>query len=394
MEEARRLKKLAGGIFSEIDQLAKNVISSGMEVINLSVGSPDLPPSDKFREILAEHVLNPNNYGYALTDGLPEFREAVCRWYLQRDQVYLDSQTEVLPLMGSQDGLTHIYWAYLNKDDVALVPDPGYPIYTAGVHLTEAIPYPMPLTKENNFLPDLNLIPEEVAQKAKIMFLNYPSNPLAATATYQFFQEVVDFAKYYNIIVCHDFAYSELAYDGFKPLSFLSVPGAKDIGIEFHSLSKTYNLAGCRLAFVVGNSKIIAALRKIKTNIDFGSFKAILKAGAFVLTDSQEYVLQNAQIYQRRRDILIDGLKEIGWDIPKPKASMFIWAPIPENFNNSYEFTKTLAYETGVIVVPGVAFGEQGEGYVRIGLVQNEHLLQKAVERIAAKFDKLKLSTA
>jgi len=394
MEEAKRLEKLAGGIFTQVDQLAKKISNSGIEVINLSVGSPDLPPSASIRKILAEYVLDPNNYGYALTDGLPEFREAVAKWYFNRDQIILDPNTEVLPLMGSQDGLSHIYWGYLNKGDLALVPDPGYPIYSTGVLFTEAIPYPMPLFNENNFLPDLSSIPADIASKAKIMFLNYPSNPLAATATYEFFKNVIDFAKEYNIIVCHDFAYSELAYDSFKPISFLSVPGAKDVGVEFHSLSKTYNLAGCRLAFVVGNPNVITTLRKIKTNIDFGSFKAVLKAGAFALTGPQDYVRETAKTYERRRDILIKGFNKIGWNVPKPKASMFIWAPIPESFKSSYDFTEKLAYETGVIVVPGIAFGAQGEGYVRIGLIQPEDLLAEAVNRISAKFEKLNSSIA
>ncbi|KJS23414.1 MAG: aminotransferase [Clostridiaceae bacterium BRH_c20a] len=386
MQVANRLEKLSGGIFTQIDNLAKEMVANGVKVINLSIGSPDLPPSEDFRRKLAEYVLDPDNYGYALTDGLLEFRQAVTKWYYDRDQITLDPYSEVLPLMGSQDGLSHIYWAFLNKDDIAFVPDPGYPIYTAGVLFTEAIPYPMALNIDNNFLPDFSAIPADVAKKAKIMFLNYPSNPLAATATYDFFRAAIEFAVKYEIIICHDFAYSELAYDGYKPLSFLSVPGAKEIGVEFHSLSKTYNLAGCRLGFVVGNKDIITALRKIKSNIDFGSFKAILKAGTDVLTGSQEYVKTTAQTYQKRRNIIVDGFNELGWQIPKPKASMFIWAPIPEGFNSSLEFTKQLAEKTGVIVVPGIAFGKEGEGYVRIGLVQNEQLLAEAVQRIKNNF--------
>lgn len=382
MQTAKRLDNLSGGIFTEVDNLGKRLLSQGVDIINLSIGSPDLPPSLEFRRKLAEFVLDPDNYGYALTDGLLEFREAVANWYQKRDGVDLNPQTEVLPLMGSQDGLSHIYWGYLNQGDVALVPDPGYPIYSAGVLLTEAVPYYMPLTKENNFLPNLKNIPPEIRAKAKIMFLNYPSNPLAATSTYEFFQELIEFAKKYNIVICHDFAYSELAYDGYKPLSFLDVPGAKEVGVEFHSLSKTYNLAGCRLGFVVGNKEVIATLRKIKTNIDFGSFKPILKAGAFILNGPQDHVLETAQIYQRRRDILVDGLNALGWQIPKPKASMFIWAPIPREFPSSLEFTKQFAEKTGIIVVPGIAFGQAGEGYVRIGLVQKEELLVEAVDRI------------
>jgi len=386
MQIAKRLEKLSGGIFSEVDNLGKKLALQGVKVINLSIGSPDLPPSEDFRKKLAQYVLDPDNYGYVLTDGLLEFRQAVADWYKNRDGVVLDPLEEILPLMGSQDGLSHIYWGYLDKDDIALVPDPGYPIYTAGVLLTEAVPYPMTLDKANNFLPDFTKIPSSIAEKAKIMFLNYPSNPLAATATYEFFQEAIAFAQKYDIIICHDFAYSELAYDDYKPISFLSVPGAKEAGIEFHSLSKTYNLAGCRLGFVVGNKDVVSTLRKIKSNIDFGSFKAILKAGTDVLNGPQDYVKTTAQTYQRRRDILVDGLNELGWQIPKPKASMFIWAPIPEKFNSSLEFAKELAEKTGVIVVPGIGFGQAGEGYVRIGLVQKEELLREAVDRIKNNF--------
>ncbi|MFZ5943619.1 MAG: aminotransferase class I/II-fold pyridoxal phosphate-dependent enzyme [Bacillota bacterium] len=394
MQEAQRLSNISGGIFTEVDLLAKSVAKKGIEVINLSIGSPDLPPFENFRNVLSEYVLDPANYGYALADGIPEFKEAVAKWYFDRDATILNPTTEILPLMGSQDGLSHIYWGFLNKDDIALVPDPGYPIYTAGVLLTEAQPYPMALTKENNFLPDLDSIPDDIAQKAKIMFLNYPSNPLAAVATRDFFAKVIDFASKNNIIVCHDFAYSELAFDNYKPISFMSISGAKEVGVEFHSLSKTYNLAGCRLGFVVGNKKVIDVLRKIKTNIDFGSFKAILKAGTYVLgNDScQEYAKKTAEIYQRRRDVLIDGLKTIGWNIPKPKASMFIWAPIPSKYNSSVEFSKVLANETGVIVVPGIAFGKMGEGYVRIGLVQEENILQEAVKNITKKRELFMLS--
>jgi len=382
VETARRIRHLDTAIFSEMDDLGRELKAKGMEVINLSVGSPDRHPAPHVVQALKDALDEPGIFRYPLTEGMPEFKAAVADWYYERFGVQLDCTREVLTLMGSQDGLGHIYLALVNPGDVVLVPDPGYPIYSAGVLLAEGRIERMPLTAENSFLPDLAAIPSEVARKAKIMVLNYPNNPVAAVADKDFFAGVVAFARANDIVVCHDVAYSELAYDGYRPPSFLEVEGAKDVGIEFHSLSKTYNLAGCRLGFAVGNAAVLDALRIVKSNIDYGVFKAVQKAGIAALRGPQEHVKETALIYQRRRDILVDGLERYGWKIPKPRASMFLWAPLPQGWGTSREFAFALARTAGVLVVPGVAFGARGEGYVRIAMVGGEAQLQAAVERM------------
>lgn len=381
MRRAQRLRGLGASIFTEMDNLKKELENEGKVLINLSIGSPDRAPSQEIREMISKEVLDGQNYGYTLTRGTEEFRESCTRWYKERFNVSLDSENEVLPLMGSQDGLAHVFLAFLNPGDIALIPDPGYPIYTAGLVLAGGEKVSMPLLEENGFLPDLSKIDPGVAEKAKIMLLNYPNNPTAAVASLSFFEEVVHFAKKNDIIVCHDAAYSELAFDGYRPVSFLQVPGAKDIGIEFHSVSKTYNLAGARLGFVVGNSEILHTLAELKSNIDYGVFGPVLKAGAFALGASQDNVDENRRAYQERRNLWIEGCARAGWSMPSPKGSMFIWAPVPTT-QDSLSFAVDLAREAGIIVVPGTAFGEYGEGYVRIALVQELEVLKEAITRI------------
>jgi len=382
METSHRLSRLDTDIFSELDLLKNDYINKGGDIINLSIGSPDQPPAPHIVEALRNAVADPTMYGYTLTDGILNFKKAVSEWYFNRFGVELDSRREVLSLMGSQDGLGHIFLSFLNSGDLALIPDPGYPIYSTGVILADGEIYPLPLLKENNYLPDLEQIPEEVAIKAKIMILNYPNNPLSAVCDKSFFEKVVFFAKKYNIIVCHDVAYSELAFDGYRPCSFLEVKGAKEVGVEFHSLSKTYNLAGCRIAFIVGNADIIDALRRLKSNIDYGIFQAVQQAGIAALTGPQDYVKKTALTYQKRRDILIDGLASCGWKIDKPKATMFLWAPIPAHYSSSKEFAVKLLENTGVVVTPGNAFGRMGEGFVRIALVAEAERMREVVKRI------------
>ncbi|AFM00897.1 aspartate/tyrosine/aromatic aminotransferase [Desulfitobacterium dehalogenans ATCC 51507] len=379
--KARRLSSLGASVFTEMDDLRKELEKAGRTLINLSIGSPDRSPSEEIRQVLAEGVLNGRNYGYTLTRGTENFRSGCARWYKERFGVDLDPEKEVLPLMGSQDGLAHIFLALCDPGDVALIPDPGYPIYTAGLVLAGGEKVSLPLREENGFLPDLSSIEDQVAQEAKIMFLNYPNNPTAAVAPLSFFEEVVGFARKNNIVVCHDAAYSELAFDGYRPVSFLQVPGAKEVGIEFHSVSKTYNLAGVRLGFAVGNAEIIDALAELKSNIDYGVFEPALQAGAYALSASQENVEQNRRAYEERRDIWVEGCAQAGWSMPTPQGSMFIWAPVPTS-QDSRSFAFELAREAGVIVVPGVAFGEYGEGYVRIGMVQDQEVLKEAVRRV------------
>lgn len=381
MKLAGRMKRLESGIFNELEKYKRQVEARGTTVINLGVGTPDRPPAPHVIEALHRAVDKHENYRYPLI-GRPELYRAVADWYRRRFGVELDPESEVLVLMGSQDGLAHIAMAYVDRGDIALVPDPGYPIYAFGITLSGGELYPVPLLEENNFLPVLEDIPEEVARKAKMMWVNYPNNPVAAVANREFYEKVVEFARKYDVLICHDVAYSELCYDGFKPMSFLEVDGARDVGIEFYSLSKTYNMAGCRIGFAVGNREVIGVLSRMKSNIDYGVFYAVQEAGIAALEGPQECVEENARAYQRRRDILVDGLASLGWHMPKPKASMFVWAPLPPGCSSSREFCLELLDRAGVLVVPGIAFGARGEGYVRIGLVQEEDVLREAVSRI------------
>lgn len=381
MKRAERIKDLTSAVFTEMERIKKKVEQSGIEIINLGVGSPDRPPAPHIIEALHRGIDKMNNYRYPL-EGMPELKEAVAEFYRMRFGVALDPERQVLILMGSQDGLAHLPMAYIDPGDTALVPDPGYPIYRASILLAGGNVYPMPLKDENGFLPELEAIPEEVASKAKLMWLNYPNNPVAVSANENFFKEVVKFASRHDILVCHDAAYSELAYDNFKPMSFLEIPGAMDVGVEFHSLSKTYNMAGCRLGFIVGNEEVLEALGRVKSNIDYGVFRVVQEAGIAALKGPQNCVSENASIYQKRRDVLVDGLGELGWHIPKPQASMFLWAPLPEGYNFSQKFAIKLLEETGVLVIPGVAFGNQGEGYVRIAMVREKEVLEEAVRRV------------
>ncbi|KUO66809.1 MAG: LL-diaminopimelate aminotransferase [Gracilibacter sp. BRH_c7a] len=381
MEFATRLNTLQTSIYSQLAELKRELQLSGKDLIDLSIGSPDLSPPHSVKQVISQLSLEDHAYDYTLTRGIPEFREACANWYKKRFNVDLNPETEVLPVMGSQDGLSHIFWAFINKGDAAIIPDPGYPIYSDGLALVEGEKIPLPLEERNNYLPDLSVISVANASKAKLMILNYPNNPTAAVASHEFFQEVVEFAAKYNIVVCHDAAYTELAFDGYKPMSFLQTEGAKEVGVEFHSLSKTFNMAGARLGFVVGNAKVLKALETIKSNIDYGTFRPILKAGIVALQGSREIIDRNQNTYKKRRDIWVEGCIRAGWQMSKPKGSMFVWAPVPKNLK-SLSFVKDLATEAGVILVPGVAFGEYGEGYVRVGLVKDEEKIKEAVRRV------------
>lgn len=381
MEFANRLNSLQTSIYSQLAEMKRELASSGKDLIDLSIGSPDLSPPHYVKQVISQLSLDDHAYDYTLTRGISEFREACAEWYKKRFNVDLDSETEVLPVMGSQDGLSHIFWAFINKGDAALIPDPGYPIYSDGLALVEGERISLPLEEKNNYLPDLSAISPESAFRAKLMILNYPNNPTAAVATSEIFKEVVEFASKYNIVVCHDAAYTELAFDGYRPMSFLQTAGAKEIGVEFHSLSKTFNMAGVRLGFAVGNAKILKALETIKSNIDYGTFRPILRAGISALQGPEEIIINNQNTYRRRRDIWVEGCNRAGWQMTKPKGSMFVWAPVPTK-HDSLSFVKVLASQAGVILVPGIAFGEYGEGYVRVGLVKDEEIIKEAVRRV------------
>ena len=379
-QQADRLKGLTSAIFTQVDTMRKQAIAQGQDVITLSLGSPDLAPAPHIVAAMKQALDDDLSYGYTLSKGTPDFLSAVTGWYARKFNVKLDPATEVHSLMGSQDGLAHIGLCLVNPGDVVLVPDPGYPIFFAGPLVAGAEIVTMPLKPENAYLPDLDAISPEVLKRAKIMILNYPNNPLAATAPRDFFVKVVELAKKYSFLVIHDFAYSELVFDGYRPDSFLSIPGAKDVAIEFHSLSKTYSMAGCRVAFVVGNAEVIALLGRLKSNFDYGIFHAIQQGAIAALNGPDDCIAETALRYQRRRDILVDGFARFGWHVERPKASMYLWAPVPTK-QKSFDFVADLLKNTGVAVVPGIAFGECGEGYIRIALVQSEARLAEVAAR-------------
>lgn len=381
IKQANRMNAITSAIFSQVDELRKAEIEKGNDVITLSIGSPDLPPARHIVEAIKEAADDNANYGYTFTKGIHEFTVAIADWYNKKFGVVLDPETEVHSLIGSQEGLSHISLCLVDPGDVVLIPDPGYPIYSAGPMMADAELYHMPLVAENNYLPDLSAIPEDILKRAKLMILNYPNNPLAATAPKEFFEEVVQYAKKYSFVICHDFAYSELAFDDYVPDSILSIDGAKDVAVEFHSTSKTYNMAGCRVGYMVGNKEIIGLLSRLKSNFDYGIFYPLQKGAITAITGSQDCVKELVQTYQRRRDIIVNGFNDMGWNLEMPKASMYVWIPTP-NKQSSFDFTIDLLKNTGVAVIPGVAFGEYGEGYIRIALVQPENRLSEAIERI------------
>jgi len=376
-----RLKKLPPYLFAEIDRIKRELIAQGKDVIDLGVGDPDLPTPSFIIEALSEAAKNPANHKYALDQGMPELRRSIAAWYKNRFHVSLDPDREVLPLIGSKEGIGHVPLALINPGDVVLVPDPGYPVYKSGTWFAGGEPVLMPLLEEQNYLPDFNSIDGQMLRKAKMMFLNYPNNPTAACTEKKFFEEAVAFAKEHGIIICHDAAYTEISYDGYRAPSFLEVSGAKEVGIEFHSLSKTFNMTGWRIGFACGNEKVLQLLGKVKANLDSGIFQAIQWAGIKALNDGAKAIGENCKIYERRRNILVEGLNALGWKIPKPKASFYVWAPVPAGYT-SQELAARLLKESNLVVTPGNGFGPNGEGYFRMSLTMKETRLQEAVERI------------
>ena len=381
MNFAKRMERFGTGIFSVMADLKKKEIAAGKKVVDLSVGTPNIPPAEHIINALVESARDPKNYVYALND-TPELQKAVQLWYHRRYGVEIDPKTEMTSLLGSQDGLSHIALTVVDRGDLVLVPDPGYPIFADGPALAGAELYYMPQKRENGGIIDLKAIPEDVARRAKFMVVSYPNNPVTSIAPDSFYRELVAFAKKYEIIVLHDNAYSELVFDGAKCGSFLQYEGAKDVGIEFNSLSKTYGLAGARIGFAIGNQDVIAMLKSLKSNLDYGMFLPVQKAAVAALTGPQDCVETTRLAYQRRRDVLVDGLNRIGWKIDKPKATMFVWAKIPAPYTSSEAFTLDLLKRTGVLVTPGSAFGPSGEGYVRMALVQDEDEMLWSVKSI------------
>jgi LL-diaminopimelate aminotransferase len=380
-EKAQRLQQLPPYLFKEIDRLKAEVAAQGVDVINLGVGDPDLPTPRHIIARLQQAAEDPATHQYPSYSGMNDFKGSVARWYQRRFGVELDAATEVLTLIGSKEGIAHFPLAFINPGDLALIPTPAYPVYAVATMFAGGESYFMDLVRENQFLPDLDAIPGDVARKAKLMFINYPNNPTGATAERSFYEKVVDFARTYGLIVCHDAAYTEMGFDGYRPMSFLQVPGAREVGIEFHSLSKTYNMTGWRLGFVVGNAAVLDALGQIKSNIDSGAFNAIQWAGITALDSDQTCVAEMQAIYQARRDVLIAGLRAVGLEPEVPKASFYVWCPTPKGLTSD-QFTSLLLRQAGIVTTPGSGFGPPGEGYVRLALTVSRERIAEAVQRI------------
>ncbi len=379
---AARLKQLPPYLFAEIDRLKQEATDRGMDIIDLGVGDPDLPTPPHIVKRMAEAITDPRNHRYPSYEGLLEFRRAAAEWFRDRFGVVLDPATEVLTLIGSKEGIGHIPLAYIDPGETVLIPDPGYPVYQAATVFTGGNAHPIPLYPSNGFLPDLESIPLDVLRKTKMLFLNYPNNPTAAVAPEEFLVQAVKFARTHYLILCHDAAYSEVAFDGFRPASILNVDGAREVAIEYHSLSKTYNMTGWRIGFVVGSAQILAGLGRIKTNLDSGVFQAVQYAGIEALKGPQDSVATQCKIYQERRDALVEGLNSLGWNVTKPRATFYVWIPVLPGYNST-ELVKRLLGEAGIVTTPGVGFGPHGEGFIRAALTVPAERIREAVERIS-----------
>lgn len=380
MQFSKRMDIFKTSIFTELAQIKEERIKSGKEVFDFSIGAPNIPPQQHIIDALAESVKDTGNYIYAINDR-DFLLDAVSGWYKRRYQAELDPKTEIVSLLGSQEGLSHISLTIADPGDLVLVPDPCYPVFADGPRLAGAEIYYMPQRPENNFIIDLNEIPEAVAQKAKLMIVSYPNNPTTAVAPDSFYEELISFAKKYDIIVLHDNAYSELVFSG-RGKSFLSFDGAKDVGVEFNSLSKTYGTAGARVGFCLGNKEVVAKLKALKSNMDYGMFLPIQHMAKAAVESDESIAEKTCEAYRIRRDVLCEGFSSIGWDIKKPEATMFVFAKIPEKENNSLNFCTRLIEQAGVITTPGSAFGPHGEGYVRFALVQDAEKIKEAVESV------------
>ncbi len=378
---SKKIKELPPYLFAEIDKLKQEAIKQGKKIISFGIGDPDLPTPAVIIKALQRAAENGENHHYPSYEGLLSLRQEITRWFEQRYHVSLSPETEVLSLIGSKEGIGHLPFAFINRDDYVLMPNPGYPVYRSGTIFAEGIPHFMPLLKENNFLPDLSKVPNRIRNKAKLMFINYPNNPTSACADKGFFEEIVKFASKYNIIVAHDAAYNEMYFDNHKPPSFLEIEGAKDIGIEFHSLSKTFNMTGWRIGFAVGNKEIVSGLGSIKNNLDSGIFQAVQYAAIESLKNYQSLSEDIRKVYQHRRDIVLCKLDELGWKYLKPKATFYVWVETLPGYD-SKKMAMKLLQEQGIVVTPGSGFGEFGEGYIRLAITVGDEAIEEAFNKI------------
>jgi len=382
MHLARRLNELPSYLFVDINKKIAEKQAGGEDIINFAIGDPDLPTPSHIIDHICRAAHNPVNHRYPETNGLPELRQAIAEWYERRFDVILNPYKEVLPLIGSKEGIGHMGLCFIEPGDIALVPDPGYPVFPMSTIIAGGEPYFMPLQEENDFLPDFDAIPDEIANRAKLMWLNYPNNPTGAIADLDFFENTVHFAQQHNLAVCHDAPYTEVAFEGYKAPSFMQVHGAKEVGVEFHSLSKTYHMTGWRIGMVVGNSQMVDALFRVKSNLDSGIPQAIQQAAIEALRGSQDCIAEHNAILQQRRDKLIKVLAKIGLKARTPKAAFYIWARIPQGYT-SIDFTEKLLDEAGIAVTPGIGYGKEGEGYIRFSLTLADDCLEEGINRLS-----------
>jgi LL-diaminopimelate aminotransferase len=382
IKPARRISEIKPYFFADLAKKIQQLKQTGLDIIRLDIGSPDLPPKDFIVESLVEAVRQPDMHGYGQPGGSESLKKAIADYYLKWFGVALDSEDEVLALIGSKEGIFNLSNVYINAGELVLLPDPCYPVYGVGALIAQAKTYPMPLLAENGFLPDLDAIPKDVAQQAKLMWLNYPNNPTGAIAPISFFEKVLDFAQEYKVLIAHDAPYLQVCFDNYQAPSILQVPGAKDVAVEFNSLSKTYNMAGWRVGMAVGNRDVIRLLQTYKSQSDSSIFKPIMRAAETALSGDQSWTSERNEIYKHRRDVIVDTLKDLGFSMEIPKASLYIWARIPDRWDDSLTFCETLLEETGVSVTPGVIYGSSGEGYIRISLVTPVKRLSEAMGRI------------
>ena len=378
---AKRIEKIPPYLFARIDKKKEEARKKGIDLIDLSIGDPDIPTPQRIVDAMKRALDDPSNHRYPSYEGMYEFREAAARWCERRFGIPLDPATEIVALIGSKEGIAHIPWAYVDRGDCVLVPSPGYPVYSIATLLAGGTPYFMPLKEENDFLPELDLIPDDVMRQVKLIFINYPNNPTAGCAKDEFFEKVIYYAKRYEILVCHDAAYSEVTFDGYKPKSIIEFDKEKRYSIEFHSLSKTYCMTGWRIGFAIGNKDGINNLGKLKTNIDSGVFQAIQIAGIEAMMGDQSEISEMNDRLKKRRDLIVDGLIDIGIAVKRPKATYYIWAKVPEGYTSS-DFCERLIEETGVVVTPGIGFGDYGEGYFRISITTKEERIREAIKRL------------